>query len=127
LSTPQCKPTKNIASVSNKKVELKRSRHGRVSSTTVLAGLAASVETLAASFQDDSQPKSTSDSPARCEKAWNAMLAEEGGDLSDNEFAAAVEVFSSSKLADQYMKFPEGCKTARRVWLNTAIGRAMGM
>jgi hypothetical protein len=54
------------------------------------------------------------------------MLAE-GGDLSDNEFAAAVEVFSSSKLADQYMKFPESRKAARRVWLNMAIGRAMGM
>lgn len=68
-----------------------------------------------------------SDSPARRNKAWNAMVAEEGANLSDNEFAAAAEVFSSSTLADQYLKFPENRKAARRVWLNKAIARAMDL
>ncbi|KAJ7690432.1 Myb/SANT-like DNA-binding domain-containing protein [Mycena olivaceomarginata] len=119
-------PKTSLASAS-KKGEPKRSRHGRVSSTSILAGLAASVESLAASFQEESQTNSTSDSPARCDKAWNALLEDEGADLSDNEFAAAAEVFSSSKLADQYLKFPDHHKAARRVWLNNAIARAMGL
>jgi hypothetical protein len=55
------------------------------------------------------------------------LLEDEGTDLSDNEFAAAAEVFSSSKLADQYLKFPDHRKAARRVWLNNAIARAMGL
>ncbi|KAJ7801064.1 hypothetical protein B0H14DRAFT_3885296 [Mycena olivaceomarginata] len=92
-STPQPKALKNATTVSVQKVQ-KRTRHNRTSSTSVLAGLAASVETLAAAFQDESQMKSNSDSPARRDKAWDMMLAEEGADLSDNEFAAAVEVFS---------------------------------
>jgi hypothetical protein len=55
------------------------------------------------------------------------MMDEEGADLSDNEFAAAVKVFRGTKLADQYLKFPDVRKSARRVWLNNAIGRAMGV
>ncbi|KAJ7129933.1 hypothetical protein C8R46DRAFT_678274 [Mycena filopes] len=126
-STPKVQSHRSIGSASSKKatVGANRSRHGRMSSTSVLAGLAASVETLAASFQEESQAK-TSDSPARRETAWDAMVADEGLDLSDNEFAAAVEVFSSTKLADQYLKFPVERKAARRLWLNTAIGRVMG-
>ncbi|KAJ7764054.1 hypothetical protein DFH07DRAFT_770703 [Mycena maculata] len=126
-STPQPKALKNVAPVSSQKVGSKRSRHGRMSSMSVLAGLATSVETLAASFQEESQSKLTSDSPARRNKAWNAMLAEEGADLSDTEFAAAVEVFSKTICADQYLQFPADRKGAHRVWLNTAIARTMGI
>ncbi|KAJ7450558.1 Myb/SANT-like DNA-binding domain-containing protein [Mycena latifolia] len=93
LGTP--KPVKNTltaGAASGKKVGSKRARNGRVSSTSALSELAASVESLAASFQDDSQRGShSSDSPARCKEAWNAMIAEEGEDLSDNELAAASE------------------------------------
>lgn len=110
-----------------KKVGSRRSRNGRVSGTDVLAGLAASVETLAASFQEESLAKPGSDSPARRDTAWNQMMENEGEDLSDNEFAAAVEVFSNTKLADQYLKFPLARESARRVWLNNAIARVQGL
>ncbi|KAJ7504062.1 hypothetical protein B0H11DRAFT_1905944 [Mycena galericulata] len=115
VSSPPKPALKNVAGVS--------SNRSRTRSASILAGLATSVETLAASSREESQFESTSASPARREKAWNAMIAEEGAELSDSEFAAAVEVFGETRYADQYLRFPADRKSARRVWLNTAIGR----
>ncbi|KAJ6536512.1 hypothetical protein DFH09DRAFT_1324537 [Mycena vulgaris] len=130
LSTPRSKPLSSVPSsstISSKKLGHKCSCNNHVSSANILAGLAASVKSLAASFQDNSQSQSLSDSPARRDKAWNKMMEEEGADLSYNKLATTVEVFSNSKLADQYLKFPEARKSARHIWLNTAIGRVMGI
>lgn len=55
------------------------------------------------------------------------MVDDEGCDLSDNEFAAAVQVFGDPKLADQYLKFPPDRKGARRIWLSSAISRVQGL
>ena len=99
----------------------KKEAHHRISGTDALANIAACVTSLSASLKDDKL--TVADSPSRRKCAWDAVLQEEAEDLSDDDFTAAVKVFSDTCLADEYLRFPENQKKARCAWLNDAIAR----
>ena len=97
----------------------------RISGTDALVDIAASVNCLSATLKDDES--AATDSPARRKRAWDAVLKEEAEDLSDDDFTAAVRVFSDTRLADEYLRFPGNRKKARRAWLNDAISRVQNI
>ena len=83
----------------------KKEAHHCISRTDALANIVACVTSLSASLKDDKL--TIADSPSHHKHAWDAVLQQAAKDLPNDNFTAAVKVFSDTCLADEYLHFPE--------------------
>jgi hypothetical protein len=96
-----------------------RSHGARVAGPEAVRGVADALERVAAAMSQD--PMALTASPARRKRAWEECARADADELDDDEYSACVTVFSSTTLADEYMRFPAKRQAARRKWLRAAI------